>query len=153
MATAASIRHAVVADAVDISKLMASTSDACCFSQSQPCPDWYHASLQTPAIEALIISERLVFLLATHDHAIAGVLAIEDKSSIKYFFVDPAQQKIGLGKRLWQFAKCNGELGLTLKVRSSLCAVPVCARLGFIATEPPSCFKGLHYQTMVTLRP
>ena len=101
----------------------------------------------------MIISERLVFLLATHDHAIAGVLAIEDKSSIKYFFVDPEQQKMGLGKRLWQFIKRNGELGLTLKVRSSLCAVPVYARLGFIATEPPSCFKSLHYQTMVTLRP
>ena len=153
MAPPVAIRHAVVADAVDISKLIASTSDACCFSQSQPCPDWYRNSIQTPAIEALIISERLVFLLATHDHAIAGVLAIEDKSSIKYFFVDPEQQKMGLGKRLWQFAKRNGQFGLTLKVRSSLCAVPVYARLGFKAMEPPSCFKGLHYQTMVSLRP
>jgi len=153
MAPAVSIRQAVVADAADISKLIASTSDACCFSHSQPCPDWYSTSLQTPAIEALIISERLVFLLATNDHAIAGVLAIEDKSSIKYFFVDPAQQKMGWGKRLWHFAKRNGEFGPTLKVRSSLFAVPVYQRLGFQATEPASCFNGLNFQAMVAFSP
>ena len=97
------------------------------------------------------MSERLVFLLAAHDHAIAGVLAIENKSSIKYFFVDPGQQKMGLGKGLWQFVQSNGEFGPTLTVRSSLFAVPVYEQLGFKAIESPSCFNGLHYQTMVAL--
>jgi hypothetical protein len=34
----------------------------------------------------LIASDRMVFLLAIHNQTIAGVLAIEDKSTIKYFF-------------------------------------------------------------------
>ena len=83
----------------------------------------------------------------------AGVLAIEDKSSIKYFFVHPKQQNMGLGKLLWQFAQRNGAFGATLKVLSSLFAVPVYLRLGFKSTEPPGCFNGLHFQSMVNHHP
>jgi hypothetical protein len=86
MSSQASIHHAVVTDASDISKLIVSTSETCCFSEAAPCPDWYLNSIQTQAIATLIASERMVFLLAMHGQAVAGVLAIEDKSSIKYFF-------------------------------------------------------------------
>jgi hypothetical protein len=41
-----SIRHAVVTDAADISKLIVSTSEICCFSKAAPCPDWYLYSIQ-----------------------------------------------------------------------------------------------------------
>jgi len=83
----------------------------------------------------------------------AGVLAIEDKSSIKYFFVHPDQQKMGIGQLLWQFAMNSGAFGETLKVLSSLFAVPVYLRLGFKSTEPPGCFNGLHLQSMVNHHP
>ena len=101
----------------------------------------------------MLASERMVFLLAMHDQAIAGVLAIEGKSSIKYFFVYPEQQKIGIGQLLLQFAKNRGAFGETLKVRSSLFAVPVYERLGFKSIEPPGCFNGLHFQSMVAHNP
>ena len=153
MSPQTSIRHAVVADASDVSKLIASTSETCCFSQAKPCPDWYLNSIQTQAIETLIASERMVFLLAAHDQAVAGVLAIEDKSFIKYFFVHTKRQNMGIGKLLWQFAQRNGAFGATLKVRSSLFAVPVYERLGFKSTEPPGCFNGLHFQSMVAHNP
>jgi ribosomal protein S18 acetylase RimI-like enzyme len=153
MSSQASIRHAVVTDASDISKLIASTSETCCFSEAAPCPDWYLNSIQTQAIATLIASDRMVFLLAVNDQAIAGILAIEGKSSIKYFFVHPAQQKMGIGQLLWQFAKNSGAFGETLKVRSSLFAVHVYERLGFEAVGPPSCFNGLHFQSMVTHKP
>jgi GNAT superfamily N-acetyltransferase len=104
-------------------------------------------------VSKLIASERMVILLAIFDQRIAGVLAIEDKSSIKYFFVDPEHQKMGIGKLLWQFAKNSGEFGARLKVRSSLFAVPVYKRLGFEAVGPPSCFNGLHYQSMANHNP
>ena len=153
MSSQASIRHALVTDASGISKLIASTSEICCFSEAAACPDWYLNSIQTQAIETLIASERMVFLLAMSDQRIAGVLAIEDKLSIKYFFVDPEHQKMGIGKLLWQFAKNSGEFGATLKVRSSLFAVPIYQRLGFESIGPPSSFNGLHFQSMATLHP
>ncbi len=148
-----SIRHAVANDAADISKLIVSTSEICCFSKAAPCPDWYLSSIQTQAIETLIASDRMVFFLAASDQAIASVLAIEGTSSIKYFFVHPAQQQMGIGQLLWQFAKSSGAFGETLKVRSSLFAVPVYERLGFNTTEPPGCFNGLHFQPMVNHHP
>ena len=40
-------------------------------------------------------------------------------------------------------------MGKSLTVRSSLNAVPVYERLGFVATEPPKIMNGLQYQTMV----
>ena len=153
MSSQASIRHALVTDASGISKLIASTSEICCFSEATPCPDWYLISLQPQAIETLIASERMVFLLAMSDQCITGVLAIEDKSSIKYFVVHPEHQKMGIGKLLWQFAKNSGTFGATLKVRSSLFAVPVYKRLGFESIGPPSSFNGLHFQSMATLHP
>ena len=152
MSSQASIRHALATDAFGISKLIASTSEICCFSEAAPCPDWYLISLQPQAIETLIASERMVFLLAMSDQRIACVLAIEDKLSIKYF-VDPEHQKMGIGKLLWQFAKNSGEFGATLKVRSSLFAVPIYQRLGFECIGPPASFNGLHFQSMATLHP
>ncbi len=154
MSSQASIRHSLVTDASGISKLIASKSEICCFSEATPCPDLYLISLQPQAIEALIASERMVFLLAAmSDQRIAGVLAIEDKSSIKYFFVHPEHQKMGIGKLLWQYASRNEEFGVTLKVRSSLFAVPVYQRLGFESIGPSSSFNGLHFQSMATLHP
>jgi GNAT superfamily N-acetyltransferase len=153
MSSQASIHHAVVTDASDISKLIASTSETCCFFEAAPSPDWHLNSIQTQAIETLIASDRIVFLSAIHNQTIAGVLAIEDKSSIKYFFVHPDQQEMGIGQLLWQFAKKSGMFGETLKVRSSLFAVPVYERLGFESIGPPSSFNGLHFQSMATLHP
>ena len=83
----------------------------------------------------------------------AGVLAIEDKSSSKYFFVQPDQQTMGIGQLLWQFARQGGMFGETLKVRSSLFAVPIYQRLGFESIGPPSSFNGLHFQSMVNHHP
>lgn len=60
---------------------------------------------------------------------------------------------MGIGKLLWQYASHNGEFGATLKVRSSLFAVPVDERLGFKSIGPPSSFNGLVFQPMTTLHP
>jgi GNAT superfamily N-acetyltransferase len=143
------IRQAIEGDASDIAELIYSTSVACCFASEQPCPEWYKASVQPDQIANLLKSEQMVWLVATQEQTLAGVLAVSDKCHIKYFFVHPACQKLGIGKQLWHFALCSGELGNSLTVRSSLFAVPVYERLGFIAIEPQKTFNGMHYQTMV----
>lgn len=142
------IRHALEADASGIAELILSTSLACCFTPKQPCPKWYEESLQPQPIADLIRSARMEWLVATQEGRIAGILAIRDKSQVKYFFVDPSRQKLGIGQQLWELASRGGMLGHSLMVRSSLSAVSVYERLGFIAIEPPGIFNGLHYQTM-----
>ncbi len=146
------LRQALESDAVAIAGLIHSTSAACCFSEEQPCPDWYTASLRPERIASLIKSGSMTWLVAVQENKLVGVLAISDKSHIKYFFVDPARQRLGIGKKLWHCAMQGGKFGSSITVRSSLFAVPVYERLGFKATEPPQMFNGLHYQTMVATR-
>ena len=142
------IRQAGEADASEIAELIYSTSVACCFTADQPCPEWYKQSTQPSQIADLLKSEKMAWLVAVQDQKIAGVLAVSDKTHVKYFFVHPAQQKAGIGKKLWHFALQNEVLGNALTVRSSLFAVPVYQRLGFEAVEAPQTFNGMPYQTM-----
>lgn len=143
------IRPALVTDASDIAALIYSTSVACCFTPEQPCPDWYEKSVQPSQIACLVKHENMVWLVAMREQTLAGVLAICDKSHVKYFFVHPTFQKLGIGRQLWNFAVRIGVLGNSCTVRSSMFAVPVYERLGFRAVGPPSFFNGLHYQTLV----
>lgn len=150
MINSRTIRLALEADVSDIAELIYSTSVACCFSPAQPCPKWYEESVQPSQISTQFKSEQMVWLVAVEEQKLAGVLAVTDKSHVKYFFVHPAFQKLGVGKKLWESAMDRGALGNSITVRSSLFAVPVYQRLGFKAIEPPKSFNGMDYQTMVT---
>lgn len=143
------IRHALEADAPAISELIYASSRACCFTPEQPCPDWYQASVQPAQIRNLLRAAEMVWLVAESPKTLVGVLAISDRSHVKYFFTHPDYQKMGVGKYLWQFALDGCLVGNTVTVRSSLFAVPVYERLGFKAVEPQKIFGGMHYQTMV----
>jgi len=152
MKNTAEIRRARETDVPDIAELIYSTSVACCFSPRQPCPDWYRDSIQPGQIARLLKAEQMTWLVAIQEQRLAGVLAVSDRSHVKYFFVHPACQKLGIGKQLWHCAADSGELGNSLTVRSSLFAVPVYERLGFVAVEPPKTFNGMAYRTMVANR-
>lgn len=142
------IRNAIEADASEISELIYSTSIRCSFTPKQECPDWYKESVAPNQIAKLLRHEQMAWIVATQAMTITGVLAISEKSHVKYFFVHPEYQKLGIGKQLWHFANINNLLSRTITVRSSLVAVPVYKRLGFQTTEPPKTFNGIHYQTM-----
>ena len=143
------IRLASVSDASAIAELIYSTSLACCFTPEQPCPEWFKVSVTPTQIANHLESEKMVWVVAEEDQSLVGVLSVSDSINVKYFFVHPAHQKVGIGKKLWLFASNKGLLSGTVTVRSSLFAVPVYERLGFKISEPPKEFKGLHYQTMV----
>lgn len=143
------VRPARPEDAVAISGLIYSTSIACCFSGAQPCPEWYRDSVQPDQIAPLLESAVMDWLVAVDGQNIVAVLAISEKTQVKYFFVNPAWQHQGIGKALWHCALNAGMLGSSVTVRSSLVAVAVYERLGFRPVESPQCFQGLPYQTMV----
>ncbi|MCG2579017.1 GNAT family N-acetyltransferase [Dechloromonas sp. XY25] len=145
------IRIASTNDATAIAELIYSTSLACCFTPEQPCPEWFKASVAPTEIAKQLSSEQIAWLVAEENQSLAGVLAVSDKSHVKYFFVRPTHQKTGLGKRLWQFASSNELLNKSVTVRLSLVAVPVYERLGFKATEPAKAFNGMPYQAMLAI--
>lgn len=144
------IRDAQVIDAQDVSELIYSTSLACCFTMEQPCPDWFEQSVNPTHIEKFINDAEMDWLVAFDDTHLVGVLAINGRNHVKYYFVSPNYQGKGVGKALWNVASQKGILDKSLTVRSSLNAVPVYEHLGFVAVEPPKIFNGLHYQTMTS---
>lgn len=145
------IRKAEHGDAAAIADLIQATSLACCFSPEAPCPDWYLDSIQPDRIAGHLQNAQMAWFVAAQQQELAGVLALADNSHVKYFFVHPAFHQRGIGKQLWQWAEgegAMGAIGATLTVRSSLFAVPVYERLGFVATEAGKQFNGMQYQTM-----
>ena len=141
------IRLALETDAFKIAELIYSTSVMCCFTPEQPCPEWFKESVAPKQIANLLKSVDMVWLVATQEKTLAGVLAVSNKSHVKYFFVHPAHQKLGAGKQLWQFVLHSEILVNSVLVRSSLFAVPVYEGLGFKAIEPPKEVNGVYYLT------
>jgi GNAT superfamily N-acetyltransferase len=82
----------------------------------------------------------VVYLVAaTSTTELVGAAAISGDQKVEHLFVDPAYQGIGLGRRLWEHlrdhALRSGNPGL-FKVNSSLNAVPIYERFGFIIAAP-----------------
>ena len=143
------IRYACVADAAEVASLIDTTLDKCCFTAECPYPPWLKTELTPEAMARLLQTPSMICVLAIQDAQVVGVLAIHDRSRIKYFFVDANKQGQGIGKQLWIFAQEAGAFADVLTVRSSLNAVPIYAQLGFMLKGEVACFNGLYYQEML----
>ena len=142
------IRVANASDAERISMVILKTSIDCCFSQEEPCPDWYRESIAPHQIRELIDSTDYEWLVATQREDIVGVLAVAQKKHIKYYFVLHEVQAMGIGRKLWNEAVRRSILVIEVSVRSSINAVPVYEKLGFVKTGKASTFNGMVYQPM-----
>jgi len=143
------IRYAQEVDAQNVSLLIYTTSQACCFTAEQPCPSWFEESVNSNHIAKFISDVKMDWFVAVNGNNLVGVIAVTERTHVKYFFVDPSYQGRGIGKALWNTAAQKGVFGDQLTVRSSLNAVPIYERLGFISVGPPKIFEGLHFQSMV----
>ena len=88
------------------------------------------------------------WLVASQGNEIIGVLAVEKKSCIKYYFVLPEFQGLGIGRSLWSEAIRRYLLSAEVTVRSSIIAVPVYEKLGFVKTGDIADVNGMLYQPM-----
>jgi len=142
------VRVAKATDAEMISSVILETSMLCCFNEDEPCPEWYKESIQETKIRAHIESNENDWLVATDENEIIGVLSVSQNIYVKYFFVLPKYQGVGIGKLLWNEAIRKTIIGSEVSVRSSICAIPVYEKLGFVKTEKAAKFKGMAYQSM-----
>jgi GNAT superfamily N-acetyltransferase len=98
------------------------------------------AGMSAKAIRTMIAEGRR-FHLALLDERIVGVAAMRDDSHLFQFFVSTRHQGRGIARRLWQrimhdAVRRAGTRRFTLN--SSLIAVPVYLRLGFVTNGPLS---------------
>jgi GNAT superfamily N-acetyltransferase len=109
-------------------------------SPDHPEADKFLATLTEGAISAFIERRDVVYLVAvTPGTRLAGAAAMSGEQTVEHLFVDPAYRGMGLGRRLWEdlrdHALRSGNPGL-FKVNSSLNAVPVYERFGFVIAAP-----------------
>ncbi len=135
-----SIRIAMNSDAAGISRLLRSLSHTYIVSPDHPEIDEFYATLTEDAISTFIGRRDVVYIVAARSVAeLVGAASLSGEERIEHLFVDPAYQGIGLGRRLWEHlrdhALRSGNPGL-FKVNSSINAVPVYERFGFILAAP-----------------
>jgi GNAT superfamily N-acetyltransferase len=135
-----SIRSAIDGDAPAISRLLRSLSHTYIVSPNHPEVDKFFATLTESAISTFIGRCNVVYIVATRSSGeLVGAAAMSDAERVEHLFVDPSYQGLGVGRRLWEYlrdhALGSGNPGL-FKVNSSLNAVPVYERFGFVIESP-----------------
>ena len=133
------IRSATEADAGRISGLIRSLSGPFMLSPDGSGAERFLESISEQAIRGYILATNFSYLVAEFEGELAGVVALRDNSHLYHLFVAPAHQ----GKA--SVAVCgplSGRRRFSLgnsgrfTVNSSLNAVPVYARFGFVPTGP-----------------
>jgi GNAT superfamily N-acetyltransferase len=100
------------------------------------------------ALRRFIGAGTHVYHVADADGAIAGFIAMRDKSHLFHLFVAKAWHGQGLARRLWDAAReASGHAG-PFTVNASNHALGVYAKFGFVRSAPMQCTKGLYYNPM-----
>ena len=148
------IRSGLPSDADAIAGLIASFQSELTDDPSGAGAEVYLASVSVEAEREYLASARYQYLLAYADSQLAGFIAIRDGSHLFHLFVEPAHQRQGLARRLWEQAL--RELGApksqgAFTVNSSLLAVPVYRAFGFVPSGTIKSEHGISFLPM--LRP
>lgn len=115
-------------------------------------PEWLQATFTEEAFARRLVDKRFYHRVLLIDGELAGYIALHttenDRWHLYHLFVDARFQRQGIAKRLWQQAL--EELGFsTCSLRSSLFAVPVYQRFGFVVNGELQEKDGLQFQPMV----
>lgn len=147
------LRRANTDDAAALNALMVQLSADFIVDPGAAGPFW--ESISTRSEAAYIADPRYFFLLAVKSVAgqekLCGFIASRDLSHVFHLFVDPAWQKRGLARLLWQHlqqhARAQGHAG-GFTVNASLPAVPVYQSFGFMPSAEQVVVNGLPFQAM-----
>ena len=145
------IRTATVEDATGISELISELSKPFLLSPSGEGSEPFFASVSEAAVRGYISANNFAYLVAESSGQLAGVVAMRDNGHLFELFIAEQFQRQGLGRRLWELVKANaiqsGNPG-EFTVNSSLPAVPVYQRFGFVVQGPVVQAHGIAFQPM-----
>ncbi len=129
------LRRAIVEDAAPISALIRSLSKAFVLDPDGSGADRFWASVSETAEASYIASTRYRYTVAVAGTELGGFIAMRDAGHVFHLFVAPPSQRQGLASRLWAHAReqaVQAGHGAAFTVNSSLAAVPVYERFGFV---------------------
>jgi ribosomal protein S18 acetylase RimI-like enzyme len=146
MSISLDIRDAQITDASSISELVRGVAQACLGNDAPPflntvSPDTIKNYLQNPVYS---------YVLGFIGNELVGVAAIREKKHVYHLFVSPQHHHKGIAKSLWHHlfsdAVSNGVSMFT--VNSSIYAVPIYEKFGFLVTSAPQSKSGINYVPM-----
>lgn len=145
------IRPATIADAEAISALIVELSAPFYTSATRAGAEPFLASVSADSQRRNLSAPNFSYYVAESSGELVGVVALRDKSHLFHLFVAPQFQRAGLATRLWRIVKAEalaaGNPG-QFTVNSSLNAVPVYERFGFVRKGDVQYMHGISFQPM-----
>jgi GNAT superfamily N-acetyltransferase len=145
------IRAATVADAGAISRLIGTVAHHFTLHPQGEGAEAFLQTLSPEAIAGCVQADAMAYNTAWGGDALAGVLALRDRSHVFHLFVAAAYQRQGVAQALWRHAMSEARAmghngGFT--VNATPYALPVYERFGFVATGPEVQTRGIAYVPM-----
>lgn len=141
------IRQAKATDAEAISRLVAGLAHHFLADPSALEAGPFLSGLTPSSYAERIDSSRFSHYVAEDPTGPCGIIAMRDDSHLYHLFVRADVHGQGIARALWEHVKFLSSHS-TFTVNSSLFAVPVYERFGFIAKTPPQTANGLVFVPM-----
>lgn len=141
------IRVAEKNDVVQISNLVASLSHFYLKNPKHELPEWFDQTLTTSSFSKRVEGSDYSNFVYEKEGEIIGYIAMKENSHLFHLFVSEKHQGKGLSRKLWEFATsvCVSNV---YTVRSSLYAIQVYKKFGFIESDVAGEKDGIGFQPM-----
>lgn len=147
----ATIRHATLCDAQQISQLIQSVAHFCTFHPSGEDAEGFLMSITEASISGYIVNPDFIYIVAFIDSKLVGAAALRNGNHLYHLFVDANLHRCGIGIQLWKYLKTlavSSTQAEIFTVNASLMAVPFYERLGFKPQSLPIAEKGVVFVPM-----
>lgn len=147
-----SVRKATSADAAAIGALVQRLAlDSLVDPKCEEAERFYVTLTPAEVAKSMALPNRF-YAVAEVNREVRGMIMVRDANYVGQFFVHPEQQGKGVGSALWQYALANAKVAGgsgEFRVRSSVAAVPVYRRFGFVPTGPVEMQLGFRFVPML----
>ncbi|WP_332939868.1 GNAT family N-acetyltransferase [Lysobacter sp. CCNWLW3] len=141
------VRPAHASDADEISGLITGWAHHYLEDPAPPEAGPFLATLTPSATAERIESPSFRYYVAEGTTGLCGVIALRERSPLYHLFVRSDSHGQGIARALWEQARSDSG-SQTFVVNSSLPAIPVYERFGFVAKAEPQTKNGLVYVPM-----
>jgi hypothetical protein len=146
-----SFRPADASDATAISLLIHSLAGYIEDEPVNPQVESYLDTITPEALSARIAAPGFTYIVAEDHSGVCGVAALRDSRHVYHLFVRQELHRRGLARELWERLRSSSSSSF-FTVNSSLFAVPVYTRLGFVSTGEKQSRNGVTVQPMVYMK-
>jgi GNAT superfamily N-acetyltransferase len=147
-----SFRPGHLADAAAITALIQQLAPAFLSQPDGAGAEPFWASVSAQAEAGYLASSRYCYLTAWEGELLVGFISLRDNSHLAHLFVRPDFQRQGIASQLWHLLLAHtAEQGMwgPFTVNSSLSAVPVYRRFGFVEVGEIQQQHGVTFQPML----